>query len=856
VIYTAGTRLGPYEISAPIGAGGMGEVYRARDTRLGRDVAIKASAERFSERFEREARAVAALNHTNICTLYDVGPDYLVMELVEGPTLAERIHEGPLPLEEALSIARQIAAALEAAHEKAIIHRDLKPANVKLTPGGGVKVLDFGLAKTIDAASLDSSNSPTFVGTQGGVILGTAGYMAPEQARGRAVDKRADIWAFGVVLYEMLTGRMLFEGETISDTIAAVLTKPIDWSAVPIPARRLLQSCIERDPKRRLRDIGDIELLLGGTVKSEAGNPKRWLWPTIAATTALLAAGVSALYLMRPAPRPPDMARFQIFPPEPVRLTGVPIVSPDGRRVAFEGTVPGGHTTLWVRDLDTLQARRLDTTEDATPARVFWSPDSRYIAFVADGKLKKVPAGGGPAQVLTELQNSIRGGAWNEQGVIIFGSGSGVLRLPDTGGSASPVTTLETARGENMHVVQAFLPDGKHFLYVRNSAGQMAGLCVGSLDSKPEEQGLAPLMPAGVVVGYASGYLFLVRDGTLSAQRFDTNTLRLEGDWIPLAENVAAGAFSVSTNGVLAYRNGVAPTSQLLWFDRQGKQLGSLGPPGLYQNTVVLSLDGKRLFVDPTDLRSGTPHVSVVDLARGVFTRLTPGNNADYAIAPSPDGRIAFTSASQPGGGDIYVTLGNGAGTPELLVKSGNIKHPNHWSFDGKYIIYDEHTPNQREDLFVVPMSGDRKPIPFLTTPADETDSEFSPDSRFVTYSSDESGRREVYVRDFAPDRVPATGNGKWQISTAGGAKPRWSRDGKEIYYIAADRKLMAVPVKAGATFEPGTPVPLFEVNPSAFEPYDVTADGRFIIATNLERLEADSDAMTVVLNWMAGIRK
>jgi Tol biopolymer transport system component/predicted Ser/Thr protein kinase len=863
-----GDKLGPYEILAPIGKGGMGEVYRAHDSRLNRDVAIKVSAAQFSERFEREAKAIAALNHPNICQIYDVGPNYLVMEFIEGES-----PKGPLPLDEALRIARQIADALEAAHDKGITHRDLKPGNIKIKPDGTVKVLDFGLAKVTGGPASSGENSPTLTMgmTQAGMILGTASYMAPEQARGQeSVDKRADIWAFGVVLHELLTGKRLFQGDDVGHTLAAVIMQEPDLSGVTAQVLPLLKRCLEKDPKKRLRDIGDAWLLLdaGQVAGLDSHEPKgrihglvlRWA----AGLLLLVTLGISFVHF-REVPPVAQLMRFQIQAPEKAILGNSLSLSPDGRRLAFPARGADGVAQIWVRSLDTLAVRPLPGTEGVVNngvgnSDIFWSPDSRFIGFAVQGKVKRVEASGGPAQTVCDLPNTFRGGAWAPDGTIIFGASyRPLMRVPETGGVPVPLTALAGQEGSHGH--PSFLPDGRHFVYERGSSGnEKGGIYLGSLDAKPEMQdskrlasSLAPRYAPSPDPGF--GYVLFGREGSLMALPFDARRLEPAGAAVPVAEGLlftGSLSYSASATGVLAFRTGPpgGTGSQLLWFDRQGKQLGPIGPPAPYGN-LQLSPDGKLLLVD-----QGTQHLWVADLARGVFSRVNPGDTTDYVAAVSPDGRVAFTFALGGALGDIYVRLASGAGAPELLVKSATQKHPNHWSLDGRFLIYDDHT-TQQQDLWIVPMTGDRKPIPFLVTPADETSANFSPDTKWIVYSSDESGRREVYVQGFVPDHVPAAGVGKWQISTAGGDKPRWRRDGKELYYIAPDGKMMAVPIKSTATtFEPGIAIPLFETHVTGFMPYDVAPDGRFLINTVMENAAANTSPITVVLNWTAGLKK
>ena len=596
---SAGTRLGPYEILAPIGAGGMGEVYRATDTRLHREVAVKVSAERFSERFEREAKAIAALNHTNICTVHDVGPNYLVMELVEGPTLAERIKQGPIPLDEALKIARQIGEALEAAHEKGVVHRDLKPGNVKIKPDGTVKVLDFGLAKMDGGYATASENSPTLTmgETKAGVILGTAAYMAPEQARGKQVDKRADIWAFGVVLNEMVTGKRLFGGEDLSEVLASVIKEEPRWDVVPPKLQRLLKACLEKDPKRRLRDIGDAWRLLEeppaplAAPSRSPGPGKRigtagWI---AAGVFALAAGGVSVVHFREQAPVA-ELVRFQVPPPAKNNFDIYLALSPDGRHLAFTATGTDGLIRIWVRDLETLEARPLNGTDGA--GSLMWSPDSRAIAFGMGNQLKKVDIAGGPPLTLCDSPNTVGSGAWSKSGVVIFGGrGAGPLRqVSEAGGAASPVTALE---GGGYHSFPSFLPDGRHFIYYRSAGGpEKQGIYLGSLDAKPNEQSSKRLVATsfGAVYGPSSnggtGRVLFLREGTLMAQPFDDKRLELAGEAVPVAEHVGStnqyGNFSAAANGSLVYRTGSAGNTQLTWLDSQGKALNPVGESGQY----------------------------------------------------------------------------------------------------------------------------------------------------------------------------------------------------------------------------------------------------------------------------------
>jgi Tol biopolymer transport system component len=862
---SAGSKLGPYEILAPIGAGGMGQVYRAHDTRLRRDVAIKVSAERFSERFEKEARAIASLNHPNVCTLHDVGPNYLVMELVEGETLAERIKRGAIPLEEALRIAEQIAAALGAAHDKGITHRDLKPGNIILTPGGVVKVLDFGLAKTGGTPAAQSDNSPTLTmgGTQAGVILGTAAYMAPEQARGKQVDQRADIWAFGVVLYEMLTGQRLFKGDDLSETLASVIKEEPKLDRVPAKVQRLLRSCLEKDPKQRLQAIGDWRLLLDVGQVSGLPSPTNKLSLTLVAAAALVvlaALGFVGWMYFRPQ-APTQTSRFEVAIPENVVFSQYVSVSPDGRKLAFNAT--GEKSGLWIRDLDALEWRQLPGTDGAVSP--FWSPDSKYLGFGVQTQLKKIDVSGGPPQTLCTIPAGAVGtGAWNRDGIIVFGSrGSGPLwRVSQAGGVATPITDVDTKRGEVFHSLPTFMPDGKHFIYLRNGSPQIIGTYAGSLDAKPAEQSNERILSNQFAASYVNGYLFFMRENTLMAQPFDPTKLQLTGEPAPMAERVATtqaiGVFSVSPSGTLAYRAGAEGGNyQLTWFDRQGKLLSTFGQPGPDRD-IVLSPDGTRGAVrDAVAAASGD--LWTLDFARGVRTRLTFRQTYGSRGIWSPDGsRIAFAAGNILD--TIYEKPSSGAGDEkELLKEPGRVHIPSSWSRDGRFLLYYPNAP--KLGVWILPLQGDREPVLLLGTDFNESQGSLSPDMRWIAYTSDESGRAEVYVRPFVasgPSGAPALGEGKWQISKDGGDYPQWRADGKEIIFQAPPNGTakMAVDVKAnGAALEVGIPQRLF-LGPVDYG-WDVTSDGkRFLMSVLPQGQQSAQVPITVVLNWPAQLKK
>ncbi|MEO8100775.1 MAG: protein kinase [Acidobacteriota bacterium] len=697
-----GTQLGPYEVIALIGQGGMGEVYRAHDTRLRRDVAIKVSAAQFSERFLREARAIASLNHPNICTLFDIGPNYLVMEYIEGPTLQERIKAAPIPLEESLAIARQMAAALEAAHEKAIVHRDLKPANVKLTASGIVKVLDFGLAKMAEQPSEPmSENTPTLTlasATIAGTVLGTAAYMAPEQARGKTVDKRADIWAFGVVVYEMLTGSRLFQGETLSDTLIDVATKHPDWEPVPPQLLRLLKRCLEKDPQKRLRDIGDMALLLEelpaaaipALVEAPTPAPRRSLLPWAVAALGLAAATVALWAPWRPLPNLAPVV-LDIFP-EKGQVLGAnhPAISPDGRSLAMRVAVAGVFR-LAVRRLDSVELRILPGTEDANYPD--WSPDSRSLVFAAQGKLKRIEVAGGPAQTLCDWSTaSIPFMSWGSAGVIVFpGPSNELQRVSEKGGTPQKITTLDTSRNERRHGIPQFLPDGKRFLFFAQSNDpEKSALFAASIDG-PATQKPTLVMRVQRNAFYSRSqrgdeYLLFEREGALMAQAFDSSALKLSGEAFLVLPDIASNTdhpyVTASTAGALAYSryaigNG---TFQYRWRDRAGKQISDVGAPGNYVS-FSLSPDEQRvaLFQAPAGANND---IYVLDLARNALvTRFTFDPATDHwPVWSRPDGRtVTFTR-----GGKLFQKPIEGTATEQPLADLEG--SPLDWSRDGRHL--------------------------------------------------------------------------------------------------------------------------------------------------------------------------
>ena len=906
----SGTRLGPYEIVSAIGAGGMGEVYKAIDANLKRAVAIKilppsfaGDAERLA-RFAREARVLASLNHPNIAAIYHVeetdGVFALVMELVEGEDLSQRIARGAIPLDEALPIAKQIAEALEAAHKQGIIHRDLKPANIKVRGDGTVKVLDFGLAKLAEASAPAGtgpsplSMSPTITSpammTGVGVLLGTAAYMSPEQARGKPADKRADIWAFGCVLFEMLTGRQTFAGGDVTDFIVAINTKEPDWSALPTATpmhiRRALRRCLEKDSKRRLRDIGDARLELENPEPSVATDngqdrtpPRRYLLAStvLSACLAAMAGWFLFLYFGQNVTTPP-VVKLQLVPPERTTF-GTISISPDGRRVAFTAVGASGNEQLWVRQLDSVRGQPLPNTDGASYP--FWSPDSRFVGFFAKGKLKKIDASGGTPQTICELVNNrggARGGTWNRDGIILFTAEpygpEPIYQVSAAGGEPKTVAGHEPSEQQNHHHWPTFLPDGRHFLYfaANNTQPERTGIYLASLDTdearlliKAETSAAYALRPAGAPRG--SDYIFFVRERTLMAQPFDRRALNVVGDPVPLAVDVGADSFgnvgtsranfSISETGVLVYADaGGAGGAQLTWLDRTGKPLGLLWSPGI-NISATISPDGKQVAVQREDGRGGAD-IWLMDVARGTALRFT--SDPIYHAGPtwSPDGKEIVYFAIRDGRWQLWEKPSDGGGEERLLLKTNTDLVTQDVSPDGRFLLYGDIDPKDRKgDLSILflqgALEGQTHSVPFVHTPFDENFAEFSPDGKWVVYQSDESGRYEVYVRPVRPDGT--AGAGKWQISTNGGIEPHWPRGGKEIFYISPDNTLNAVDVKMGGTFEAGVPHSLFSTRPSGVQRYNVASDGqRFLVSVPSEA--TISAPVTVVLNWFEELKR
>ena len=892
-----GQTISHYKILEKLGEGGMGVVYKAQDTKLDRFVALKflpphlAASEQDKARFIQEAKVAAALNHPNICSIIDIQEHddpqggkqmFLVMEFVDGQTLQEK--KGTLTQKQAIDYAIQIAEGLAAAHEKGIVHRDIKPENIMIRKDGIVQVMDFGLAKLAGVSRL----------TKQGSTVGTLGYMSPEQVQGQDTDHRSDIFSFGVLFYEMLTGRSPFNGaheSAILYEIVNVDVPPMSTIKPEIDAEldRIVLECLEKEPSERYQSIAEVakELrrfkrestrtrasrviqsrpslrtsALQTAVPNESSAPSLVhgspiVWIGISALFFLISVTLLILYFGEKSPER-QVFRFSIPPPQNTSFQNTAFntftVSPDGRMVACITGDSVNKNNLWVRPLNEMVAQRLAGTADALLP--FWSPDSRFIGFVAGGKLKKISASGGPALTLCDAAGS-RGGTWNNDGVIVFSPGSGPLyRVSASGGVATQLTNLDTARHEVSHRFPFFLPDGNHFLYYIVASGAESGVFVGSLDGKTHQH----LVNAASFATYAQGYILYLREQTLMAQPFDESGLTLKHDAFPLAEDVAtsplitgSALFSTSLNGVLLYQPGSSGLGlQAIWYDRSGRQTGSVGEPDAF-TAVRISPDGRQVAASLADSKTKNDVIWIYDLARGIRTRFTSDPNRNWLPVWSPDGNNIVFVSDRNGNADIYKRPSNRVSPEEPLLQTPADERPADWSRDGKFIMYFSLGNSKTgADIGVLPVVGDRKPVPFLQTEFDESSPRFSPDTRWVGFTSNESGKNEVYV-------VPFPGPGaKYQISISGGTHLRWRRDGKEVYFISPEGKVMAAEVKsAGAKFEVGKVQSLFEAHVGSFTDglYDVSADGRrFLIITAPEgRVSA---GINVVVNWEAEAKK
>jgi serine/threonine protein kinase len=879
-----GTKVGPYQIVGALGSGGMGEVYRARDLRLARDVAIKALPHGFSgdpdrvARFAREAQVLASLNHPHIAAIYGIeeiegASRFLVLELVEGQTLAGTLTAGALAVDRALTVARQIADALEAAHAKGIVHRDLKPANIGLTPDGVVKVLDFGIAKTLAVENTDTA--PTLAGvTREGVVVGTAAYMSPEQARGLPIDKRTDIWAFGCLLYEMLSGRRAFDGQTTSDVMVAVLERQPEWTALPSTTspriQSLLRRCLAKDPRQRLHDIADarieIEEVLSqpevATAVTTRVRPReRVAWAVAALSLLALMATVawySAGSLEPSAPLPTHLT--SILLPDDLRLVGPSAgrfaLSPDGRQLAVVAADSSGTSRLYIRQLDSRAAQPLGGTEGASFP--FWSPDSRFVAFLAQSRLKKIAVTGGDVVTLADAAFGAAG-AWSQDDVILFTprGNAPLFRVAASSGPAVEATTLVAETGDVQHSFPFFLPDGRHFLFfvVGGTAGQIAprGVYLGSLD---RETPIRPLIEGATNAQYANGHLIFLRGGVLFAQPFDVERLQLHGEARTLVSQVqtlgrsvsdVTGAFTVSQTGLLAYQSESRFVTQLTWFDRQGNRLSTIGERGDYTD-VALTRDGSRVATSVMDPAVATRDLWTFDVARGVGERFTFGPEDDFGPNWSADGSRIFFSSRRGGGIHLFEKPTRGS-MAEILVREDDLgKFNPHPSPDSQHLMYVAGGGIiARSDIWLVSRSGDASARPLIETPFIESQPQFSPDGQWMAFMSNKSGRPEVYVASFPQ------GESETLVSAAGGSLPRWNRNDREIFYVAPDGMLTVVEVQgSGDRLNVGLPRRLFAIRsrPGRLDafPYDLAPTGDRILVNAF--VEEQSPPITLIVNW------
>ncbi len=893
-----GRELANYKIISLLGRGGMGEVYLAEDKRLRRKVALKLLPAQFTNdaervrRFKREAKAASATNHPNILTIYEIGQaeglQFIATEFVDGVTLRQTMQSDRMSIAESLSVAVQVASALSAAHEAGIIHRDIKPENVMVRRNGIVKVLDFGLAKLTEpnlpvmdsqAATLRRNSTDT------GVVMGTPRYMSPEQVRGEKVDARSDIFSLGVMIYEMLAGRAPFTGATASDCMAAILKDdPPELtemnSKVTPQLGRLVRRCLEKQPERRFHSAHDLgyalealsassgaRLEVAGASPSPLFGQARLAW-VVAGVVSLVALALAWAYFTRQPTSDAPMMKFSILPPEKSSF-GQIAVSPDGRYLAFTEAT-GGNVQLWVRPLDSTEAKPLAGTTGATFP--FWSQDSRFIGFFADSKLKKIEGAGGPVQTLCEVLGLYFGGAWSRAGTILFSGGSSsaaLSRISETGGDVTQVTTHDRSRQEVSHRYPTFLPDGHHFLYnIQSGQKETRGVYLGSLDGTVKRRLLDDVTPIKYMAAIPgdsetlAGWLVFARAGALLARPFDISRLDFTGEPFTLSDKVGSdptslnySTFSVSDNGVLVFDPSAnRQRRQYRWMDRRSQQIEPLEAPA-GNNGQWLSPDEKRFIADRPDPQTSINDLWLCDVSGGNAKRFTFDPAGDSNPVWSPDGsRIVWASNRDGGIHNLYQKAASGAGDDTLLWKSDHYKFPADWSLDGRFIIYYQDDPKTKRDVWFLPATGggEKKPFRVLGTEDSESAGTLSPDGRWLAYASDETGRFEVYVQSFSG------GGGKWQVSSGGGHHPRWRRNGRELFYYARDGKLMAAPVKSGASFEVGAAVSLFEFRSGTvsahWAPYAVTADGQRFLINAIVEMEPNAP-LTVVVNWAAGRR-
>jgi Tol biopolymer transport system component len=899
MLIAPGVRLGPYEVVAPLGAGGMGEVWRARDTTLDRDVAIKILPPVFATdpdrlaRFEREAKVLASLNHPNVAGIFGLheqdGVRFLAMELVPGEDLAKRLERGPLPLHDALDVARQVAAALEAAHGSGIVHRDLKPANVQRAPDGTVKVLDFGLAKALEApgGDLRQSMTVTSAGSVAGMIVGTAAYMSPEQARAQPVDRRTDLWAFGCLVFEMLAGKKAFDGLTVTDVLAAVVTRDPDWSALPtgtpLPVRRLLRRCLEKDLKKRLRDAGDASLLLednpedarAGAIAPAAPAAlvapwTRWLpWAVALVLAAVLAATFAMKGGSKRAPASPMILSAKLPPGVKLDIENnggespILAITRDGSRIVFVGDVEGTRE-LYVRSIDKLTAAPVPGTEGAFAP--FFSPDGRWIAFFTPSKLKKIPVEGGEPIELAEA-GMARGGVWCDDDTIVFSpfTSSALMRIPSGGGSAAPLTTLDPSKQERTHRWPALLPAGE-VAFTVGTADKPGAYEDSRIDAVSLRTGRRRtlLVGASMIRYAASGELMLGRDNQLFSVRLADANGGVVAKAAPVLQGVNGIAssgvvfFDIADNGTLVYaeHDPRATALELVRVARDGA-IEKLPFPAREYHEPHVSPDGTRIAVGVGPGRGRSSDVWIGDLRRGDMARLTFGTSSGASAAPvwSPDGtRVAFGRSTASGGDTLATKPADGTGEETILAPfpAASARGPLSWNRDGQSIIYQaDGGAGHTADLMVLSVADGRS-RPLADSPAVEIGGTFSPDGRWIAYASDESGRMEVYVQPFP------TAGGRWQVSD-GGTTPRWSTDGKTLYYVSATHTMMEVPVTIGATFSHGSPKPLFETrlptNSDTYTNYDVTPDGHFVMVRTVSELKT-AEHLDVIVNSFDLLRR